>query len=492
MAGPNLRLRVARYSKETFGGITRRPIGVYAGLLLSGLAILVSLHVSLAVFLSVLGLTELLSIFSVLFAIPYGLIVAGLSACFLLYLWLKFKPLGVVFTLAAAVLWIMGLRRYPGANGIVVLLVLAVAAAVFVLGLYFVSGFILPLSDSSQRAKVFGFLRDYIMQANRPGVVLVAASRRKDKIQKRVPGSRLSRMANGPGFVLTGCDHAAAISDGLKFKGVRDPGLTFTGFGDQVVHAIDLRPQLRAFPVDAMTRDGIKIRVHAFAPFRIDAGRRLPELDQHLPFNKSAAVKAVIRAQRVEHEGTGQTPQRVKQRTWDELPPLLAKRVLQDVISKRTFDDLYAPYQPGGDPPRKTLAKEFCAQLAAQLEPLGIQLMGGGISDLEPADPGVYVRRVENWQAEWSRKIMVKEAEGHVARLGILERARAEARSELILNLGRQLEELSVARAELSSREVLGQFLTVLEEMMMQPGIRPLLPGRTKEALGSMRETIPE
>jgi hypothetical protein len=182
----------------------------------------------------------------------------------------------------------------------------------------------------------------------------------------------------------------------------------------------------------------------------------------------------------------------MKQRAWDELPALIARPVLQDIISRRAFDELCAPYQPGGDPPRKALATEFCAQLAAQLDPLGIQLIGGGISDLEPADPHVYVRRVEHWQAEWSRKIMVKEAEGHATRLGILERARAEARAELILSLGRQLEELSAGRAELSSREVLGQFLTVLEELMMQPGIRPLLPGRTKEALGSMRETLPE
>jgi hypothetical protein len=492
MAGQNLQQRLAKYSKETLGGMTTRPIGVYVLVLLSSLVALVVLHFVLAASLSILGLIELLSILSAIFAIPYGLTLAGMTACFVLYLWLKFKPVAVFLTLVASALWIVGLRGYAGANAIVALLSLTAGGAVFALGLYFVSGFVLPLSDESQRAKVFGFLRDYIARANRPGLVVVDAPRQQDKVQERVAGNPLGRLANGPGFVLTGCDHAAAISDGLKFKGVRDPGLTFTGFGDQVVHAIDLRPQLRAFHVDAMTRDGIKIRVLAFAPFRIDAGRRQPELGRHLPFNKNAAIKAVIRAQRVEHEGKGQTPQRMKQRAWDELPPLIAKRVLQDVISRRAFDELYAPYQPGGDPPRKGLATEFCAQLAAQLDPLGIQLIGGGISDLEPADSEVYVRRVENWQAEWSRKIMVKEAEGYAVRLGILERARAEARAELILSLGRQLEELSVGRAELSSREVLGQFLTVLEELMMQPGIRPLLPGRTKEALGSMRDTLPE
>jgi regulator of protease activity HflC (stomatin/prohibitin superfamily) len=469
-----------------------RPIGVYTLLLVSGLVTLIVLHAVLAVSLSVLGLIDLLSVFSALFAILYGLILGGLSACCLLYLWLKFKVVAVLVSLAAATVWTLGLRGYSGRNAIVALLSLPAAIAVYFLGLYFASGFLLPLSDRSQHAKAFALVRDYTMHANPSGVVVVDASRQQDKVDERIAGDRLGRTSKGRGFVLTGCDHAVAISNGLRFKGVRDPGLTFTDRGDQVMQAIDLRPQLRTFPVDALTKDGIKISVHAFTAFRIDAGRRQPGLGEPLPFKKSAAIKALVRAQRVEHEEEGQTPQRMKQRAWDELPALVAKRVLQDIISRHAFDDLCAPYQPGGDPPRKVLAAEFREELATQLKPLGIQLISGGFSNLEPADPQAYVKRVENWQADWSRKIMIKEAKGQAARLGILERARAEARAELILSLGRQLEELSAARTELSSREVLGQFLTVLEEFMMQPGIRPLLPARTREALGRMRETIQE
>jgi hypothetical protein len=472
--------------------MSRRPIGVYAMLLSMLLIGCVVLHAFLVLALRILGLVKLLPVTSAILTIPYSLLFAGLSACLLLYMWLKFKPLAVLFSLAGLLVWILPLRGYSQGNIIIALLLPLAAGVVLLLGLYYVSNFILPLSHESQRDKVFSFFRDYVGRANRPGLVIVDKPQRQDRVETRVPGDRFGRLASGPGFVLTGCAHAVAISDGLKLKGVRDPGLTFTGFGDQVIHAIDLRPQLRAFTVEAMTRDGIKISVLAFTPFKIDAGHRQPELGQFLPFNKSAAIKAVIRGQRVEHEGQGQTRGRMKQGAWDELPPLMARRILQDIISQHTLDDLCGPFQPGGDPPRKEIAKEFCARLAAQLEPLGIQLIGGGISDLEPADPQVYEKRVENWQAEWSRKIMVKEAKGQAARLGILERARAAARAELILSLGRQLQELSVARAGLSSREVLGQFLAVLEELMMQPGVSPLLPARTREALGSMRDTLPK
>ncbi|MGD9030951.1 MAG: SPFH domain-containing protein [Anaerolineae bacterium] len=472
--------------------MARRPIGVYSLLLVASLVTLVVLHIFLAVSISILDLSQALPVLSSLFAIPYALALGGLAASFLLYLWLKSKPVAAWFTLAAVALWFVGLRGYSGGRGLVALPFVAAAGTVLILGLYFVSGFVLPLSDKSQRAAVFAFIRDYMMQANRPGLVIVDTPLQKERAEERVAGNRLSRRARGPGFVLTGCGHAVAISDGLNFKGVHAPGITFTGFGDDVVHTIDLRPQLRDLPVDATSRDGIRIRVHAFTAFKIDAGRRQPEMGQHLPFNKGAAIKAVVQAQRVEHEGDGQTSEEVKQQFWDELPPLLAERILQDIISKRAFDDLYAPYQPLGAPPRRVLARELSSRLAAELEPLGIQLVASGIGDLEPADPQAYMKRVENWQAEWSRKVMVKEARGQAARLGILERARAEARAELILSLGSQLEELTVAKAELSSKEVLGQFLTVLEELMMQPGIRPLLPARTREALGSMREAIPE
>jgi len=487
MEAQSLQKRFAKYSKETIGGIRQRPIGFYSLLLVSALIGLFTLHVPLTILLPRLNLTGFLPILNTLFATLYGWIFSGLGVCLLLYLWLKFKPVAVVVTLAIAILWLAGLTRRMQGVGIVLLLSLVAGGAVLLLGLFVVSGFLLPLPDKSHRGKVFNFLRDYMLHANFPAYVVVDELHEEDKVEKRVPGSSFNRFATGPGFILTDCDHAVAISAGIKFKGVQGPGVIFTGFGDQVMRTIDLRPQLRAFPVEALTKDGIKIRVLAFTPFKIDARGRQPRLGEPLPYNKGAAFRAV-HAQKIEHEGSEK-----KQCSWGDLPRMIAERTLQNIISEYNFDDLYGPYQPGGEPPRKAIAERFYEQAAAKLEPLGIQLIGGGISDLEPANPQVYVERVRSWQADWARKIMLRQAEGQAKWLRMVERARAEAQADLILNMGRQLEELSAARTELRPEIALNLLVSILDELMrQQPTLGQILPGQTLQVLTGIRAALTE
>lgn len=370
---------------------------------------------------------------------------------------------------------------------------LVMSGVALIPGLYLTGGFLLPLAGKDHRGKMFNYLRDCALGVNFPAYVVVDESYDEDKVEKRVSGGKsagggLSSFApRGPGFVLMDCDHAVAISDGIEFKGVQGPGVAFTEYADQIVQTIDLRPQLRTFPVEALTKDGIKIRVLAFTPFKIDSRGRQPKLGEPLPYNKGAAFKAV-HAQRVEHEGGG-----TKRCKWDELSRMITERVLQDIISEYNFDDLYGPYQPGGEPPRKVIAARFRERVAAELEPLGIQLVGGGISDLEPADPRVYLERARSWQAEWKRKITLRQAEGQAEWLRTVERARAEAQADLILNLGRQLEELSAEKTEFRPEIALKSLLSTLERMMrQQPALGQLVPGETMQALLDIRKVIPE
>lgn len=486
--------RFTKYSRETIGGILHRPIGCYTLLLVFALTGLFVLHVFLTTILYRFNLTALLPGLNILFAALFGWMLAGLSVCLLLYLGLKFKPAAVVMTLMLAIFWGAGLARQvrgegtlPIAGGVIFLLSLVAGGAVFLRGLYVVSGFLLPLPGKGHRGKIFSFLWDYASHVNFPAYVVVDELHEEDKVEERVPGNPFGRLATSPGFILTGCDHAVAISDGLKFKGVKGPGVIFTGFSDQIVRTIDLRPQLRAFHAEALTKDGIKIRVLAFTPFKIDARGRQPRLGEPLPYNKGAAFRAV-HAQKMEHEGGEK-----KQCAWDDLPRMIAERTLQNIISEYNFDDLYGPYQPGGEPPRKVIAGRFYKQVAAELEPLGIHLIGGGISDLEPANPQVYVERVRSWQADWARKIMLKQAEGQTEWLRTVERARAEAQADLILSLGRQLEELSTARTELRPETALSLLVSVLEGLMRQePTLGRLVPGETLQALLGIRKAITE
>ncbi len=558
--------------KKTSGGTLSGAIGFYTIVLMAALFMLFTLHLFLIFFLTRRNLTNLTNlttpspVFSVLFAIPYSLLISGFGVCLLLSLWLKNRSTAIIVTVVLVLLWVAGLVRYVVgedlfsrilvillAMGVLVLpvfwflrplegpftgmltfgwillwfllfistredlirtllflpvvdysnpdlllpkkeylagtmlfLSLVTSGAVFLGGLYIASSFLLPLPDKRHRGRIFNFLQDFIMGINFPVYVVVDELYEEDKIENRVPGNPFSEFTDSPGFVITDCDHAVAISSGTKFKGVHGPGITFIRFGDQVVQTIDLRPQLRAFPVDVLTKDGIKIKVLAFTPCKIDARGRKPALGEPLPYNKSAAFKA-IHAQRTEHEAN-----QTKQRTWYDLPRMIAERTLQNIISEYNFDDLYGPYQPGGVPLRKIIAGRFYKQVAAELEPLGVRLVGGGISDLQPADPQVYVKRVHSWQAEWTRKITLKQAEGQAEWLRIVEHARAEAQTDLIMSMGRQLEELSTMRTEFRPEKVLEQVVIILDQLTGQSALRGALPEETLRGIMYIREAFTE
>jgi hypothetical protein len=180
-------------------------------------------------------------------------------------------------------------------------------------------------------------------------------------------------------------------------------------------------------------------------------------------------------------------------RKWHELPRAIAERVLQNIIGEYSFDDLYGPHQPGGEPPRAVIANRFCERLDEELEPLGIQRVGGGLSDLEPADPQVYLERARSWQAEWERRVTLRQAEGRAEWLRTVERARAEAYTDLILDLGRQLEGLRVDETEFGPEVTVNMLLSTLERMMtQQPALGQLVPGEVQQALLDIRKIIPE
>ncbi len=524
-----------------------KAIGCFAMLIVPVLTLLFALHFTISSTLARLNLLALLRGLNIFLTVAYGWGFAGLCVCLLLYFWLKSKPAAVVVTLLLAVLWAWGLARYVNlppaivsraltillalgipalialvflrplegpevwmfgggwlvlwgilmlvlkeyAAGVVLLLSLLASGAVFLAGLYITCGFILPFPEKPDRRKVFDFLRDLALGLNFPAYVVVDELRPEERLKERVPGDPYSRLALGPGLVLTDANHAVAISDGIKFKGAYGPGVVFTGYADRV-RVIDLRPQSFAFPVEALTKDGIKVKVGVVVTFKIDARGRQPSLGEPLPYRKNAVFKAMHAAEKVEHIGKGQTPERMKQRKWFELPPQIGERVLQDIISRYNFDDLYGPHQPGGDPPRKAINDKFVEKLTPQLEPLGIQLLVGGISDIEPADSEVYVERVRAWQAEWSRKVALTQAEGRAEWLRQVERARAEAQAELILSLGRQLEELSAAKAEIGPEDTLNLLVSVLDGLAGKASVGALLPEGTVQALMNIRRIVEE
>lgn len=481
----------SRYVTGKLLGSGGRPLSLYALLALLALLTLLLLHTVLAFLIPPAVPSQSVVVLNLVFAGLYALALSILTAALGLYLWLQIKPLALFATLAAAGLWVIGILGFGQAAAWIALVSIVAFGLVVALGLRIASPSLLPLSDRSQRRGALGFLRDYIQKRNRLGQVVSESSQGQGEPQVRVTGNQRSRVARGPGFILTGCHHAVALSNGLEFRGVKSPGLVFTGRRDQVMQALDLRPQRRDFEVEALTKDGINITVRASASFRIDAGHRQPRLGEHLPFRKSAAFKALY-AQRVEHHSGESGSGSVKQCRWDSLPSSFGRRILQDIISGYTFDGLYGLYQATGQVPREAIAQAFCSQLAGELKSVGIQLMEGSIGNLEPSDPHVYLERARNWQSEWQRKIMLEQAEGQAEWLRLVESARAEAQAELVMDLGRRLKRLNASREELRPERILNQLLNTLEGLAGKPRTKGVLPPETKQAMTEIREDLDE
>ncbi len=309
----------------------------------------------------------------------------------------------------------------------------------------------------------------------------------EEKLVKRVEGDGFGDFLSGPGIVLTGSDQAVVLSTGLKFKGAKGPGVIFTDMSDTPTEVIDLRVQLRAFPSQARTKDGIGVKVFTFIPFQIGAGGQKPKLGEGFPYRASDVFKAV-HAQQVKHQDLTQVPGNTDKIAWYDLPQTIGEHIMHDKLSRFEFDEFYAPFELIDDPsehPRSRIAQNLRDELDQVLPDWGIQRIGGGISNILPQDSQVIKQRIEAWKADWARQITRHRAAGQSRRLQMVEQARAQAQIDIILSIGERIEELRAGGADV----IVDYFVGLLENLSNRSQIRGLIPGETGRFVRGLRGT---
>ncbi len=405
-------------------------------------------------------------------------------------------------------------QNWGAALGVLLAVFLPITLNLFVkwIGHRLVAGYLLPLEPPSdqaapkslfqrwrddwgnkERARAYYLLMDY--QANNifPCYVMTDEPREEDKLDRRIKGNAFAEAILGTevpltGVIITRADHAVAVSDGIKFKGIQGPGVIWTGFGDQPKHTLDLRPQLRTHTVHALTKDGIEVKVLFFAPFQIERSEQELRPGEAIPYRKNAAFR-LVHSQTIEHPSSGQ--ESTKQHAWDELPVIIGTPIMQDILSRYTFDDLYGPYNTiDGELPRMRIANEFQERFQEALRPLGLVLVGGGISNILPVKQEVLEQRIRSWQAEWTRQVLLRQASSHSEWLQRVSQARTEAQKELILALGNALAELNRSGAAIGPVDVMPHFLRVLEEIALRPTVKRYLPRDTVQDVRRIREDM--
>lgn len=362
------------------------------------------------------------------------------------------------------------------------------ALSLFGIGAYVLAQVLLPLRDNAtrqDRLKAFRALLTYTFGTNYP---YYAVENREAKL--RTPGNSFRSFLAGPGIIITSCDHTVVLTNNFKITLVPEPGLTFTGVFESIKEVIDLRIQQRAFPVEAITKDGIRIKVTTFGPFRIDAGENVwPELGKPFPFRKSAVFKAV-QASPVERslgKKEGKVVEGRQKRVWHEVYGIVGAQIVRQIIAQYTFDDLCAPYQPAKDP-RQDIGKELKKRLEEELAPLGIQAMGGGISDLMPVDDKLLQRRIDNWRAEWERRMIAEVGKGEAEYIRMVESARAQAQAEMIRTISEGFERAGPAES-ISTEVIALRFVEALEKMI-SPAVRAALPSGAAVTMEAMKSHL--
>ncbi|MBN1180624.1 MAG: hypothetical protein JXD18_15550, partial [Anaerolineae bacterium] len=353
------------------------------------------------------------------------------------------------------------------------------AVLLFWLLMHRLSRFLLPLDEGDSLNQAFRALVTFSAGTNYPYYVMQG----RDKVL-RVAGNQFAQdmvygpTIFGPGIFLTGPDHVVAVSDGLAFIGVKGPGVAFTDLFHLYQEPLDLRPQQRAYTVDAQTQDGIQLKFVTFGPFQLDPGEQKPTLGNSFPFRPSSIFKAFhgrpINVHRYKDED-GDVIEERQQRRWDELYSIKGTHVMQDIIAEYRFDQLYEPEHADKDP-RIEIARKYREQLSVELESYGIKVLGGGISNLLPAQKDLVIKqRIKSWQASQERRILEQLGDADAKVEAIVNQARVNVQEEMIIRIGAAIAGKALDKDVLYNTMAL-RFVESLSQMLDNPNLGEQVP----------------
>lgn len=347
-----------------------------------------------------------------------------------------------------------------------VLLLFLPAWLLFRFGLRFCGIFFLPVmpTNPEQRKQAGCTLRAYMWGLNYPFY------REEDGELRKLVDGRVRLRQGGPGFVTASSHYAIPITAGTHDTRVEGQGLVFTGRKERPRSLVDLRLQVRAKEVHALTRDGIPIKVMMFAIFEID--RRGAKGEGLYPFNPQA-VFAAVHAQGV---GPEQDDEEREEIGWDQVVVDRAADLLRGAIARVPLDRLLEGGSGDASPPRETLRTEVTEKLAQVVKPLGVHILAVGMGNVEGEDEEVSRQMVEIWRAHWERRRVEREAEGDAEAIRIIEEARADAQRQMIVAITEAFQQLADTQTPLSAHVIALRLIDVLEEMAESPVVQKLLP----------------
>jgi hypothetical protein len=314
----------------------------------------------------------------------------------------------------------------------------------------------------------------------------------------------------GPGWLMTEPENLVVLKGGTDIKRVVGPGTLSTEATESPYEVIDLRNQIRVARIDARTKDGIEVNLPISSLFRIDPGYKTITIEglanqEPWPYRNQRDIYQIVFYEEV--DPTGKTPLEAHQvRPWDDIPLKAAINRVKQVIPEYSLEELYSVVPESGtiDPvsgklipetgnlTRTTIGLAVRETVKAAVEPLGFQILGGGVGNkIVPTNPDVVKQRVETWKASWMSKVMDWETEAQIRNLKDLSRIRSDARVELLSQILQQTS-MRLEDKENASRYVAHHLLENLLHLARNSQVKELLPETALPALTQLQELTKE
>ena len=340
------------------------------------------------------------------------------------------------------------------------------------------------------------------------------------QIQTRVEGN--PSLGTGPGCLMTEPENLVVLKDSSKITRLAGPGVVLTQHGESPLKVVDLRNQTRSTQITAMTKDGVEVRFTISSRFRINPEGASVKLGEPWPYDEDNVWRAVL-AESV--EPTGQGPLETHQfHNWEDLPLRIAIQKAKKAIGFYTLDQLYSSDDTVDDSSspsdRDTSLKDIHQKVeelfglepaddvnkpltrlsigtlvqravAEQLQPIGFEILGGGISSkIEPISEEVTAQRVENWKERFIKQI--EEWDTEIQELQI--EKQAQIRMDKTGRLFEIVETINEELREIRSRsgDVAYWIVDSLIEITADPRVQKMLPDssmRTLEDLSTWDES---
>jgi hypothetical protein len=328
------------------------------------------------------------------------------------------------------------------------------------------------------------------------------------EVKMRIKGHTFSGV--GPGWLMTEPENVVVIKGGTDIRRIVGPGVLFTEATESPHQVIDLRNQIRISRVDARTQDGIEVNLPISSLFRIDPGYKTITLEgleneEPWPYRNKRDIYQIVFYEEV--DPTGKTPLEAHQvRPWDDIPLKAAINRVKQVIPEYNLEQLYSIVPESGDIDpvsgkvipetgnltRTTIAAKVRETVRAAVEPLGFEILGGGIGNkIVPTNPDVVKQRVEAWKAGWMSKVIDWKTEAQVQNLKDLSRIRSDARVELLSRILQQTS-LELEDRDNASRYVAQLLLENLLHLARNSQVKEFLPETALPTLAQLQELTKE